>query len=203
MTEQEKHDRIRSRSDYRAFLDADMHAHGVGRWHWWRRFTNPELHYQRILRRTEFYLIAPIPLRPIYWVSRFRLARVSVLTGISVPPGVFGRGLSIAHVGSIVVNNHARVGKFCRLHSATNIGVGRGGCPILGDFVYVAPGAVISGSVHVGSSSLVGANSVVINDVPAGAVAVGAPAKVVSYKTSFESMPLWIQTQIRDRDLQE
>lgn len=66
-----------------------------------------------------------------------------MVTGISIPPNVFGRGLSIAHFGSIVVSDKAKVGRYCRIHSATNIGIYKEAAPKLGDFVYIGPGAVI------------------------------------------------------------
>lgn len=187
------HDRIRNRADYRAFLAADLRAHGIETWHWWMFLTHPELNYQRLLRRAELWQLAQGPARLFYLFARVRLARASVMTGISIPPGVFGRGLSIAHYGSIVVNDNVRVGAFCRIHSGTNIGVGRDGVPCLGDFVYVAPGAVLSGGIRVGSCAAIGANAVVRQDVPDGAVVGGVPARVLSQSTSFEAMPVWIQ----------
>lgn len=160
------------------------------------RATHPELHYQRQLRRVEYFSSRSIFFRPLWVVSRLQLARASVKTGISIPPGVFGRGLSIAHFGSIVVNNNARVGKYCRLHSATNIGVGKNGCPEIGDFVYVAPGAVISGGITIGSRAAVGANAVVLSSIPDEGLAVGVPARTVSRTSSFEAMPSWIQRKM-------
>lgn len=194
--EQREHDQIRSRTDFVAFLQADCEAHDVEKWRWWMRATHPELYFQRILRRVEYFSSCPALFRPLWMASRFQLARASVKTGISIPPGVFGRGLSIAHFGSIVVNNNARVGKYCRLHSATNIGVGKNGSPEIGDFVYVAPGAVISGGITIGSRSAVGANAVVLSSIPEGGIAVGVPARTVSQASSFEAMPTWIQRKM-------
>lgn len=191
-------DIIRSRSDYRDFLAADLAAHGVARWSWWEGLRNPELAFQRLLRRVEYLDTVRGPLgRALYLVYRVKLKRRSVVTGLSIPPGVFGRGLSIAHVGSVVVNDGAVVGRYCRLHSATNIGVYRGQAPTLGDFVYVAPGAVIYGGVSVGSRSVVGANSVVNKDVPAGVTAAGSPASVVAQNDSLEVMPSTIAGLMR------
>lgn len=184
------HDQIRSWSDYREFLRADLVAHGVKTWHSFLKFKHPELHYQRVLRMTEFFSTANSPLHRLGWaVARLRLARLSVITGISIPPGVFGRGLSIAHLGSIVVNDTARVGKYCRLHSATNIGVGKNGAPVIGDFVYIGPGAVISGGISVGARSAIGANAVVLADVPEESTAVGVPATSKLNRSSYAPMP--------------
>ena len=112
-------------------------------------------------------------------------------TGISIPPGTFGRGLSIAHVGSIVVNDRARVGRWCRIHSGTNLGVHAGGVPRLGDRVYIAPGAVVFGGIEVGDDVVIGANCVLSSDVPSGVTVAGAPARVIAERGSAASLPEW------------
>lgn len=183
--------RIECLDDYRAFLDADLSAHGVRKWHPWLAITHPELHYQRLLRRTEYASTLKGITGKLAWAfCRFRLARASVRTGISIPPGVFGAGLSIAHFGSIVVNNEAVVGEFCRIHSATNIGTYRGQAPVIGDYVYIGPGAVIYGAATIGSRAVVGANSVVTGAVPDGATVAGT--QIRQGKDSARVMPTWI-----------
>ena len=112
-------------------------------------------------------------------------------TGISIPPGTCDRGLSVAHTGSIVVNDRARIGAFCRIHSGTNIGVQADGVPQIGSRVYLAPGAVLFGAITVGDDVLVGANAVVGRDVPAGVTVAGAPARVIANHGSHSSMPEW------------
>tara|TARA_B100000378_G_scaffold99850_2_gene79405 strand:- start:919 stop:1287 length:369 start_codon:yes stop_codon:yes gene_type:complete len=114
-----------------------------------------------------------------------------VRTGISIPPGVFGPGLSIAHYGSIVVNDGARVGSFCRIHSGTNIGTYRGAAPSLGDYVYLGPGAVLYGGISIGDYVAVGANSVVGKDVPPHVTVVGA-GKVLPDSDSRSVLPDWM-----------
>ena len=123
--------------------------------------------------------------------ARVRLARLAVHTGISIPPGTCDRGLSVAHTGSIVVNDRARIGSFCRIHSGTNIGVQANGVPKLGSRVYLAPGAVLFGDITVGDDVLVGANAVVGRDVPPGVTVAGAPARVIANHGSQSSMPEW------------
>lgn len=123
---------------------------------------------------------------------------MSVRTGLSIPPGVFGRGLSIAHYGSIVVNNEASVGRFCRIHSATNIGTYKGGAPTVGNFVYIGPGAVLYGDITIGDEVAVGANAVVGNDFDGPATIAGAPARVVSTEGSGAVMPTWMQSAYQE-----
>jgi serine O-acetyltransferase len=114
--------------------------------------------------------------------------------GISIPPGVFGRGLSIAHYGSIVVNDKARVGKYCRIHCATNIGESAGGAPTIGDYVYIGPGAVIYGGITLGNEIAVGANAVVGKGFIGPATLGGVPARVISSEGSQKVMPDWMPT---------
>lgn len=188
-----KNQRITSKRDYHEFLAADMAAHNLREWRFFRRYTHPELYYQRLLRRVEYLLTRRTPTgRLLYASARFRLARYSVRTGISIPPGVFGPGLSIAHYGSIVVNDLASVGARCRIHSSTNIGISEGGAPVIGDNSYIGPGAVIYGGITIGDDVAVGANSVVNRDVPNKVVVAGAPARIVSTEGSRRSLPDWM-----------
>jgi serine O-acetyltransferase len=186
--------RIAGRDDLRLFLRLDLLAHGETRWRPWDRISKPTLHYQRALRRVEYLATRDDLLGRALWVvARVRLAQLSVRTGLSVPPGVFAPGLSIAHYGSIVVNDEARVGPFCRIHSSTNIGSAHGAAPTLGAFVYIGPGAVLSGGVRVGDGVAIGANSVVTRDCDAHATYAGAPARKISDRDSSSVMPDWIR----------
>lgn len=193
MSSPDEHDAIRTREDYRAFLNADLRAHGVDRWRLRYVLTKPTLRYQRLLRKVEYLRsLDGLVARAGYAAARLRLARLSVRTGISIPPGVFGRGLSIAHYGSIVVNDEARVGRYCRIHSATNIGTYAGAAPRIGDFAYIGPGAVIYGAVVLGDDIAVGANAVVGSSFTGPATLAGAPARVVSTTGSSSAMPQWM-----------
>ena len=124
------------------------------------------LRFQRLLRELEH--LQSLPSTPI---NRFRrlvtyraYRRLGVLLGFSIPPSVFGPGLSIAHVGTIVVNKGARVGANCRLHTCVNIGTAAGerhAAPTIGDNVYIGPGAKIFGPVRIANGCAIGANAVV------------------------------------------
>lgn len=166
----------------------DMKAHGVSKWRADYSIRLPELAYQRLLRKVEG--CSGTRFGRLYRLFlRLRLKRMSIRTGISVPPGVFAGGLSIAHYGSVIVNRKARVGSFCRLHGSTNIGEYRGQAPILGDYVYVGPGAVLYGGIRIGDGVVIGANSVVNSDVPENVTVAGAPARIISSRDSSSLMP--------------
>jgi len=105
------------------------------------------------------------------------------LFGIELPYTVkLGRRVRIWHHGGIVINAHA-IGDDVHIRHNTTMGVARRSklteLPRVEDRVDIGVGAVILGNVTVGSDARIGANSVVIHDVPPGATAVGAPARVV------------------------
>lgn len=182
--------RIRSKSDYKQFLQADLRAHGLRSWRFDYRWRHPALRFQRALRRVEYLQTCQGAVsRVLRFIARFDLERWSLATGIVIQPGVCGPGLSIAHPGTLIVNSRAQIGAFCRLHPLVTIGIADGGVPTIGDFVYVGPGAVIYGSVHVGDQAVVGANSVVSKDVPPMSTVAGAPARVVGARGSARLMP--------------
>jgi serine O-acetyltransferase len=184
---------IRNRSDLTRYLREDLTANGVHRWHYGTRFRRPEVHYLRILRKVEYGLATPgLRSRVVRAYYRFMLMRLSVRTGISIPPGVCGPGLGIAHYGSIVIHSQARIGAYCRINSATNIGVSPAGVPVLGDYVYISPGAVLYGGITVGDRVVVGANAVVGRDVESGVTVAGAPARVISRRDSRSIMPAFV-----------
>lgn len=94
----------------------------------------------------------------------------------------FGPGLFIGHYGTLVVNKHARIGKNCRTHVCVNIGGDRTGVPVIGDNVFIGPGAKIFGGVTIGNNVSIGANAVVNKSFPDNVVIAGVPAKIVRYK---------------------
>jgi serine O-acetyltransferase len=114
---------------------------------------------------------------------------IEIVSGIHILPSAeIGPGLYIGHFGNIFIGHESQIGKFCNLSQENTIGVaGRGetrGEPIIGDFVYIGPGAKIFGKILVGNHVAIGANAVVNKDIPDSAVVVGVPAKLISYKAS-------------------
>jgi serine O-acetyltransferase len=89
-----------------------------------------------------------------------------------------GPGLLIPHVGPITVHHATKIGADCALHQMTNIGAGpRPGGATIGDHVTICCNSSIIGAVTIGDGAIIGANSLVIADVPAGATAIGVPAR--------------------------
>jgi serine O-acetyltransferase len=91
----------------------------------------------------------------------------------------FGPGFVLIHSNGVVINSSVRGGCNVRLEHEVTIGEEKGRCPVLGDDVFVGAGAKIIGGVVVGSRAKIGANAVVLDDVPEGATAVGVPARIV------------------------
>ena len=121
------------------------------------------------------------PLRALWFVWN---KAIETSTGISINPHArIAPGLYIGHFGGIIVGGGVRIGERCAISQGVTLGAdvrdGVAGCAVLGDRVYVAPGAVIAGPVTVGDGAAIGANAVVRDDVPPGALAVGVPARVV------------------------
>ena len=93
-----------------------------------------------------------------------------------------GPGLFLSHLGAIYISPHAVIGSNCDIAQKVTIGVsglGRPGAPVIGDNVYVGTGAVVIGKITVGDGAKIGANSVVMTNVPAGASVMGVPAQII------------------------
>ena len=104
----------------------------------------------------------------------------SIVTGADIPLGTrIGGGLLLPHPNGVVLHVDAVLGPNCLIFQQVTIGAGSSGVPVLGGHVDVGAGAKLLGSVRVGDHTLIGANAVVLMDVPAGCTAVGIPAAIV------------------------
>lgn len=99
-----------------------------------------------------------------------------------------GPGFYIGHFGGIIINSRVVIGKNCNISQGVTIGkMNRGdkkGVPIIGDNVFMGPGAKIIGNIRIGNNAAIGANAVVINDVNDNEAVGGIPAKVLSNEGS-------------------
>lgn len=106
-----------------------------------------------------------------------------ILTGIELPcETVIGRRFRIDHFGGIVISGDAVFGDDCVIRNGVTVGLrhtGVRGAPIIGSRVDIGSGAKILGAIHIGDDVAIGANAVVLKDVPSGSIAVGVPARIL------------------------
>jgi serine O-acetyltransferase len=121
----------------------------------------------------------------LFFLARLISQLSRFFTGIEIHPGAkIGNGLFIDHGSGVVIGETAVIGDNCTIyHGATLGGTGKEKGmrrhPILGNDVLVGTGAKILGAIHVGDNSLIGANAVLLTDVPDDSTVVGVPGRVV------------------------
>jgi serine O-acetyltransferase len=129
------------------------------------------------------YTVKPTLLRKflslIYKVL-YKLAQI--LTGIELPcEAEVGSNFIIDHFGGIVISGYAKFGDNCRIRNGVVVGlksVENPCAPVIGNDVDIGAGAKILGPIKIGSHVIIGANAVVITDVPDNSIAVGVPATI-------------------------
>jgi serine O-acetyltransferase len=108
-----------------------------------------------------------------------------ILTGVEIHPGaILGSGLFIDHATGVVIGETAEVGDGVTIYHGVTLG-GTGADtgkrhPTIGDRVIVGAGAKILGPIKIGDDSRIGANAVVVKEVPSSSVVVGVPGQIVS-----------------------
>lgn len=101
----------------------------------------------------------------------------------------FGPEFVLVHSQGVVINSSVRGGRHVVLEHQVTIGAEKGQVPVLGDDVFVGAGAKVIGAVTIGAHARIGANAVVVDDIPAGATAVGVPARVVGQRDNGTQTP--------------
>jgi serine O-acetyltransferase len=111
-----------------------------------------------------------------------RLARLAWkgVQGLDLTAAIIGPGLFISHGQGTVLAAEC-IGANLQVHQGVTVGWDYRGerRPIIGDDVFIGAGAKVLGAVTIGDGARIGANAVVVNDVPAGATAVGVPARII------------------------
>jgi serine O-acetyltransferase len=126
--------------------------------------------------------------RLMQWARRHRLLPLemfcnklnAVLCHCIIGRGAeFGPEFVLIHAAGVVINGAVRGGRGVHIEHQVTIGAERREVPVLGDDVFIGAGAKIIGGITVGDGARVGANAVVLHDVPPGATAVGVPARII------------------------
>jgi serine O-acetyltransferase len=171
----------RLHSDIQCILDRDPAARSK-----WEVLTcYPGLH-ALVLHRLSHRLW----LRDFRWLARFISQFGRWLTGIEIHPGaVVGSCVFIDHGMGIVIGETAEVGDGCTIYQGVTLGgtslaKGAKRHPTLGRNVVVGAGAKVLGGFIVGDNAAIGSNAVVTKPVPAGATAVGIPARIIQAEDS-------------------
>jgi len=156
-------------------------------------FRQPGTHAVVVFRYGQWLLKQPLILRlflePIYLYLDHRLHAkwgIQILRRATIGPGFY-----IGHYGGIFIAEGTVVGRHCSVSQDVTIGISgegaRRGCPVIGDNVYVAPGAKINGKIRVGNNARIGPNAVVTKDVPDNALVHTRQAQVVVFPTRYGS----------------
>jgi serine O-acetyltransferase len=129
------------------------------------------------------YTIPTRPLRlPFSFSYRIMFKLVQVMTGIELPCEVtVGKNFVIDHFGGIVISGFTRFGDNCRIRTGVVVGLARVDepcAPVFGNNVDVGAGAKVLGPIVIGDNVLIGANAVVVRDVPPDSVVTGIPGRV-------------------------
>ena len=171
---------------FRRTLAADLYRHGgrrgarhvLGQW-----LFGEGGNYTVWLRACTWLRARPLLKFTLFPIAKWRWRAACIRWGIWIPYSVpIGPGLHIAHPGCIFVNAHAVIGRDCTISQGVTIG-GKpgpdGGAPVIGDRVYIGPGAKVIGRITVGDGAVIGANAVVVRDVPPDTVVGGIPARPI------------------------
>jgi len=166
----------RLRSDIQCILDRDPAARTT-----WEVLTcYPGLHAVVLHRRAHWCWN-----HGLKWLGRFISHVTRFLTGIEIHPGAkIGERVFFDHAMGVVVGETAEIGDGCTIYQAVTLGgtslyKGTKRHPTLGRNVVVGAGAQVLGGFTVGEGAKVGSNAVVTKPVPAGATAVGNPARII------------------------
>jgi serine O-acetyltransferase len=139
---------------------------------------------------------AMILYRLMQWSRRWRLAPLemvfnklnAVFCNCIIGRGAdFGAGLVLIHSTGVVINGQVRGGSNILIEHQVTIGAERRRSPILGNDVFLGAGAKVLGTVSIGDGARIGANAVVLNDIPPHCTAVGIPARVVRRHPTLDS----------------
>lgn len=176
---------IKSKNELKEYLDADKKSLKIDshvkfmslRYRIWK--------YEVLMRKLEYMTNTKklYKYNVIYWLRKIRFQQLSIKYGYELHLNTIGKGLCLAHIGPIIINGATKIGDNCRIHVGVNIGTSAGlddASPIIGNNVYIGPGAKIFGKIIIADGIVIGANSVVNKSFLEKEISIaGVPAKKI------------------------
>ena len=176
---------IHSKQDLKEYLAADKFA--MARSEKRPMFYDYGWRYLVILRKLEYAINCKTGFlgRMLVQWRKLQLHQMGIkCCGYLIPPNVCGKGLSVSHLGSVIINEGTTLGEYCRIHMCVSIGTRAGranDAATVGNRVYIGPGARIFGPVVIADDIAIGANAVVTKSfTQPGITIAGVPAKKVA-----------------------
>lgn len=122
-------------------------------------------------------------------MARARYVFWTVITQADIDPNAhITFDLALPHPNGVVIHGDAKIGTGCMIMQQVTVGmIGTGQVPVIGNNVYIGAGAKVLGRVVIGDGARIGANAVILTDVPAGCTAVGIPARIIRPKRAAET----------------
>lgn len=140
----------------------------------------PSIHALIMYRISHFFYT-----KKRYFVARFISQFARFITGIEIHPGAkIGSGILIDHGMGVVIGETTIIGDRVTIYQGVTLG-GTGNernfkrHPTIGNDVVIGSGAKILGPINIGDNARIGANTVVLHDVPKSVTAVGVPARII------------------------
>lgn len=112
------------------------------------------------------------------FLSYFFKILYSELHNLRIYPTICGLGLFICH-GMCTIISARNIGENCFIHQQVTIGWKNGDYPTIGNNVHIMSGAKVIGEISIGDNTIIGANAVVVTNVPENCVVVGVPAYII------------------------
>ncbi len=131
------------------------------------------------------YGIRPAIVRvPFSFLYKLLFKFIQIITGVELPCEVsVGKRFRIDHFGGVIVSGDVIIGDDVVIRNGVTIGLRRTGVrgsPKIGNRVDIGAGAKILGPITIGDDTTIGANAVVLEDVPPNSIAIGIPAKAIA-----------------------
>ena len=126
---------------------------------------------------------------PLSFIYKILFKFIQVVTGIELPcEASIGHRFRIDHFGGVIISGDATFGDDVVIRNGVTIGLRRSGVrgsPKIGSRVDIGAGAKILGGIKIGDDTAIGANAVVLQDVPPDSIAVGIPARIIPRQSDY------------------